>query len=140
MKAVVYKNYGTADVLQVMEIAKPEPKDDEVLFKVHAAEVTKGDCEMRSFKFQVKWFWLPLRIAFGMKKPKKQVLGGYFAGEVERVGKEVSKFKPGDRVLVWRDSAWVPMGNLCACQLITRFCQYRPISVLRRPPRCPWAG
>ena len=66
--------------------------------KVHAAEVTKADCEMRSFNFPVKWFWLPLRIAFGITKPKRQVLGGYFAGEVESAGKNVSKFKKGDKI------------------------------------------
>ncbi len=98
MKAVVCTKYGPPDVLQVKEVEKPTPKDDEVLIKVHAAEVTKADCEMRSFNFQVKWFWLPLRVALGLIKPKKQVLGGYFAGEVKSVGKDVSKFKKGDQV------------------------------------------
>lgn len=98
MKAVVYKRYGTPDVLQLKEIDKPTPKDDEVLIKVHAAEATKSDCEMRSFKFAVKWFWLPLRIALGLTKPRRQVLGGYFAGEVESLGKNVSKFNKGDQV------------------------------------------
>ena len=98
MKAIVYTKYGSPDVLQVKEVEKPIPKDDEVLIKVHAAEVTKADCEMRSFNFPVKWFWLPLRVAFGLIKPKKRVLEGYFAGEVESVGKDVSKFKKGDQV------------------------------------------
>lgn len=98
MKAIVYTTYGPPDVLQVKEVEKPTPKDDEVLIKVHAAEVTKADCEMRSFNFQVKWFWLPLRFFLGLKKPKKQILGGYFAGEVESTGKDVSKFKRRDQV------------------------------------------
>jgi NADPH:quinone reductase-like Zn-dependent oxidoreductase len=98
MKAIVYTNYGPPDVLQVQEVEKPEPRDDKILIKVHAAEVTKADCEMRSFNFQVKWFWLPLRFALGLIKPKKQILGGYFAGEVESVGKDVSRFKKGDQV------------------------------------------
>jgi NADPH:quinone reductase-like Zn-dependent oxidoreductase len=98
MKAIVYTKYGSADVLQVQEVVKPSPKGNEVLIKVHAAEVTKADCEMRSFNFQVKWFWLPLRIALGLIRPKKKILGGYFAGEVESVGKDVSKFKQGDQV------------------------------------------
>jgi NADPH:quinone reductase-like Zn-dependent oxidoreductase len=100
MKGVVYTKYGSPDVLQIKEVEKPTPKDHEVLIKVHATEVTKADCEMRSFNFQVKWFWLPLRVAFGLIKPKKQILGGYFAGEVESVGKNVSKskFKKGDQV------------------------------------------
>ena len=98
MKAIVYTKYGPADVLQVKQVEKPAPDDDEILIKVHAAEVTKADCEMRSFKFQVMWFWLPLRVASGFVKPKKQILGAYFSGEVESVGKDVSKFKKGDQV------------------------------------------
>jgi len=98
MKAIVYTKYGSPDVLEVKEVKKPTPKDDEVLIKVHASEVTKADCEMRSFNFQVKWFWLPLRVALGLIKPKKQILGGYFAGEVESVGKKVSKFMMGDQI------------------------------------------
>ena len=81
MKAVVCKRYGTPDVLQLKEIDKPTPKYDEALIKVHAAEATKSDCEMRSFKFAVKWFWLPLRIALGLTKPRRQVLGGFLRGK-----------------------------------------------------------
>ena len=98
MKAIVYTKYGAPDVLQIREIEKPEPEDDEVLIKIHATEATKADCELRSFKFAVKWFWLPLRVAMGVTRPKKQVLGGYFSGEVETVGKDVLKFKKGDQV------------------------------------------
>ena len=98
MKAIVHTKYGPPDVLQLKKVDKPIPKNDEVLIKVYAAEATKTDCELRSFNFQVKWFWLPLRIAMGFIKPKKQILGGYFAGEVESVGKDVSKFKKGDQI------------------------------------------
>ena len=98
MKAVVYTKYGAPDVLHIEEIEKPAPGDDEVLIKIHAAEVTKADCEMRSFRFAVKWFWLPLRLAFGLVRPRKKVLGGYFAGEVVSVGKDVTKFNKGDQV------------------------------------------
>lgn len=98
MKAIVYTKYGSPDVLHVREVEKPVPDDDEVLIKVHAAEVTKADCEMRSFNFQVKWFWLPLRLAFGLMKPKRQILGGYFAGVVVSAGKDVSKFKQGNQI------------------------------------------
>ena len=98
MKAIVYKKYGAPEVLRIEEIEKPVPRDDEVLIRIHAVEATKADCELRSFNFAVKWFWLPLRVAMGMTKPKKQVLGGYFAGEVESVGRDISKFKPGDQV------------------------------------------
>ena len=98
MKAVVYTKYGPPDVLQLKEIDNPIPKDDEVLIKVHAVEATKADCEMRSFNFAVKWFWLPLRIALGLIKPKRQILGGYFAGEVKSIGKDISTFKKGDQI------------------------------------------
>ncbi|MEW8029418.1 MAG: NAD(P)-dependent alcohol dehydrogenase [Candidatus Thiodiazotropha sp.] len=98
MKAIVYRAYGSPDVLRVEEVAKPAPRIDELLIRVRAAEVTKGDCEMRSFNFQVKWFLFPLRLALGVTRPRKRVLGGYFAGEVESVGIEVEKFKQGDRL------------------------------------------
>jgi NADPH:quinone reductase-like Zn-dependent oxidoreductase len=98
MKAIVYHEYGAAEVLQVTEIDKPVPADDEIRIRVHAVEVTKADCEMRSFQFAVQWFWLPLRIAAGITRPGKQVLGGYFSGVVDSVGKDVSSFKPGDEV------------------------------------------
>ncbi|MGK0237087.1 MAG: NADPH:quinone reductase-like Zn-dependent oxidoreductase [Candidatus Pelagisphaera sp.] len=98
MKAVVYRNYGPPEVLRVEDVETPVPKDDEVLIRVHAAEATKADCELRSFNFPVKWFWLPLRIAMGIRKPRRPVLGGYFSGKIESVGKDVSKFKKGDAV------------------------------------------
>ena len=98
MKAIVYEKYGPAEVLNIKEVEKPTPKDNEVLIKVHSAEVTKADCEMRSFNFAVNWFWLPLRLMWGILKPKKKILGGYFSGEIEDVGKSVTKFIVGDKV------------------------------------------
>ena len=98
MKAITYSNYGSADVLRIKEVQKPRPKDDEVLIRLHAVEATKSDCEMRSFKFAVKWFWLPLRIALGVTKPRRQILGGYFAGVVEAFGKDVTGLSAGDSV------------------------------------------
>ena len=98
MKAIVYREYGAPDVLHLEEVAKPSPKGKELLIKVRAVEATKSDCEMRSFKFPVKWFWLPLRLAFGVLRPRKTILGGYFAGEVEAVGKDVSEFHIGDEI------------------------------------------
>jgi NADPH:quinone reductase-like Zn-dependent oxidoreductase len=98
MKAITYAKYGSPDVLQLEELEKPVPKDDEILIRVYAAEATKADVEMRSFKFAVKWFWLPLRIAFGIRKPKRQILGGYFSGEVASPGKDVTEFSTGDQV------------------------------------------
>ena len=98
MKAITYSNYGTPDVLHLKEVDKPTPKDDEILIRVQAVEATKADVEMRSFKFAVKWFWLPLRIVFGIAKPKRQILGSYFSGEIESLGKEVSQLSTGDPV------------------------------------------
>ena len=98
MKAIVYREYGAPDVLQLAEVDEPKPKNDEILIRVRAAEVTKTDCELRSFRFPVKWFWLPLRLALGVLRPRRPILGGYFSGEVEAVGDAVKKFKPGDAV------------------------------------------
>ena len=98
MKAVVYEKYGPPEVLHVKAVGKPAHRANEILIRVRAAEATKGDCEMRSFRFPVKWFVLPMRLLLGIRQPRNPVLGMYFAGEVEAVGPAVSKFKPGDRV------------------------------------------
>ena len=98
MKAITYAAYGPPEVLTVEEVEKPTCADDEVLIRVRAAEATKSDCELRSFEYSVKWFWLPLRIALGVRKPKRRVLGGYFAGEIEEVGSDAEGFAPGDAV------------------------------------------
>ena len=98
MKAIVYSEYGSPDVLHIEDIEKPVPEHNEILIRVYAAEATKADCEIRSFYFAVSWFWLPFRIAMGLFKPKNQVLGGYFSGVVESVGKDVTRFKAGDQV------------------------------------------
>jgi len=98
MKAITYSNYGPPDVLQLKDVPKPVPKDDEILIRVRAVEATKADVEMRSFKYSVKWFWLPLRIAFGVRRPRRQILGCYFSGEVASLGKGVTQFCEGDQV------------------------------------------
>lgn len=98
MKAIVYQHYGPPSELSVKEIAKPVCKADEILIRVRAAEVTKADCELRSFNFQVKWFSWLLRLFFGLFKPRKQVLGNYFSGEIVAVGEEVNLFAPGQAV------------------------------------------
>ena len=98
MRAITYSSYGPADVLQLKDVDKPVPNDDEVLIKVRAAEATKSDCELRSFHYSVKWFWLPLRIALGVRRPRRQILGGYFSGEIASLGKDVTHFSIGDHV------------------------------------------
>ena len=97
MKAVVYREYGSPGVLELEDLPKPTPRDHQVLIKVHAATVGTWDCEARSFTFPM-WFWLPLRIAMGLRRPRWPVLGQDLAGEVEAVGKDVKQFRPGDQV------------------------------------------
>jgi len=98
MKAITYSEYGPPEVLRVEDLPKPVCGDDEVLVRVRAAEATKADCELRRFRFAVNWFWLPLRLALGVRRPRQRVLGGYFAGEVAAVGKDVTGLSVGERV------------------------------------------
>ena len=98
MRAITYHHYGPPEVLRVEDVPAPTPKDDQVLIRVHAAEATKADCEMRAFDFAVKWFQLPLRLAIGITRPRNKVLGGYFAGVVEQVGSQVTRLAVGDEV------------------------------------------
>lgn len=97
MKAMVCTNYGLPDVLQLAEVPKPAPKDGEVLVKIHAATVASGDLRVRSFTSP--WlFWIPMRLFLGLRRPRIAILGVELAGEIERVGKGVTRFKQGDRV------------------------------------------
>jgi NADPH:quinone reductase-like Zn-dependent oxidoreductase len=98
MKAVVWTKYGPPDVLEVKEIEKPTPKEDEVLIRIYATTVTAGDCEMRSLKFPI-YLSLPMRIWLGLRKPRGTTIPGTeLSGEVEAVGKDVKLFKEGDQV------------------------------------------
>ncbi|MCH2233355.1 MAG: NAD(P)-dependent alcohol dehydrogenase [Crocinitomicaceae bacterium] len=97
MKAVVYEKYGPPEVLELTEVEKPQPKDNEVLVKIHAATVTSGDTRLRSSDFPFP-FWLPARLIFGLFKPKKKILGHEFSGIVEKTGKDITRFKVGDSV------------------------------------------
>jgi 2-desacetyl-2-hydroxyethyl bacteriochlorophyllide A dehydrogenase len=97
MKAVVCTKYGSPDVLQLEEVEKPNPKDNELLIRIHATSVTAGDCEIRSFKMP-GWLWLPARIGFGIRGPRNKILGQELAGEIESVGKNVKRFRKGEQV------------------------------------------
>lgn len=97
MKAMVCTKYGKPDVLQLQEVEKPIPKENEILIKIYATTVTSGDCRVRSFNSPLL-LWLPLRIVLGLRKPRKSILGVELAGEVEDVGKNVTRFKKGDQL------------------------------------------
>jgi NADPH:quinone reductase-like Zn-dependent oxidoreductase len=91
MKAVVYTEYGSPDVLQFKEVAKPVPNDDEILIKIHAASVNRSDWEGLTGK--------PLYARIGgLRKPRRQILGSDIAGRVEMVGPNNKRFQPGDEV------------------------------------------
>jgi NADPH:quinone reductase-like Zn-dependent oxidoreductase len=97
MKAVVCTKYGPSDVLQVREVEKPTPKDNELLIKIHATTCHIGDVRIRSFKVPF-WQMIPFRLYLGIRKPKRSILGMELAGEVESAGKDVTRFKKGDQV------------------------------------------
>lgn len=97
MKAVLYKKYGKPNVLDLIDVPKPKPSDNEILVKIHATSVTSGDIRLRSSDFPTL-FWLPARLIFGLFSPKKKILGHEFSGIVEQVGSEINTFKKGDKV------------------------------------------
>ena len=98
MKAIVCTKYGAPDkVLQLKEVEKPVPKDNEVLIRIHATTANSADVRIRSADFP-PLFWLPVRLMLGITGPREQILGVELAGEIESVGKDVTLFKEGDQV------------------------------------------
>src|SRR5215212_4501383 len=91
MKAIIYTTYGGPDVLQLKEVEKPQPKDDEVLVRNHAVSINDWDFGLLQGDFIN-------RMLNGLRKPKRQILGSDIAGTIEAVGKNVTRFKPGDEV------------------------------------------
>lgn len=109
MKAIKYVQYGSPDVLKLVEVEKPAPKDNEILVKVRAVSINYGDTIARNFKnispqeFNMPFlFWLLARIAFGLNAPRNGTLGSEFAGDVAAVGRYVKTFKVGDPLFGYR--------------------------------------
>jgi len=114
MKAIVCTKYGPPEVLQLKEVEKPTPKNNEVLIKIFATAVTASDCIVRGFKVPIT-FWIPMALAVGFPKPRQPILGMVLAGEVESVGKDVKSFKKVIRYLDLTVSflARMPSTNVC---------------------------
>lgn len=100
MKASIHTVYGPPEVLQLKEVPKPTPKDNEVLIKVHATTVNRTDCGFRSAEYFISRFFS------GLFKPNNQILGNEFAGVVETTGKAVTQFKSGDKVFGYNDKTF----------------------------------
>jgi NADPH:quinone reductase-like Zn-dependent oxidoreductase len=97
MKAVIHTKYGPPEVAQLMDVAKPEPKDNEILIKIYASTVNRTDAGFRSAEYFVSRFWS------GLFRPKHQTLGCEFAGVIEEIGTNVTNFKKGDKVFGYND-------------------------------------
>jgi NADPH:quinone reductase-like Zn-dependent oxidoreductase len=100
MKAAICTNYGNPNVLLIKKEKKTTPKNNEVLIKIHAANVSISDCIVRSGRVSF-WLWLPMRIFVGFKRPRNSVLGLELAGEIEKIGSDVTRFKPGDKIIAF---------------------------------------
>ena len=105
MKAIVFTEYGSPEVLHLAEIPRPAPKENEILVRVRATPVNYGDLTARNFansEFNMPaLLYLPARLAFGWNKPRIEILGSELAGDVEAVGSRVTKFKPGDAIFAY---------------------------------------
>lgn len=128
MRAIVYQRYGPPDVLQLKEVEKPAPKENEVLIKIHATTVTSGDLRLRSLDVPAG-FGLIVRLLFGFSRPRQPILGTELAGEIEAVGKAVRKFKVGDQVFAFSDSGGGAMGCYAEYK-----CMPEDGAVARKPP------
>lgn len=113
MKAVICTKYGPPEVLQLTELPEPTPADHQVRVKIHATTVHVGDVRIRRFDVP-RWQWLIARLALGITKPRNPILGMEIAGEIDAVGKNVSRFKLGDPVFASLFPAKEPFGGYAA--------------------------
>jgi NADPH:quinone reductase-like Zn-dependent oxidoreductase len=97
MKAIICTKYGPPEVLKIIEVEKPVPKDDEVLIKICATAVTASDIFIRGSQIPIQ-YWIPMRLMIGLTKPRKSIIGLVLAGEIESAGKNIKRFKTGDQV------------------------------------------
>jgi NADPH:quinone reductase-like Zn-dependent oxidoreductase len=100
MKAVVWTKYGPPEGLVLKDVPKPAPKDNEVLIRINATTVSAGDCELRRVQLPLA-YRVPLRLYFGLLRPRNLILGQELSGEIEAVGKDVQRFRAGDQVVAW---------------------------------------
>ena len=126
MKAIVCTRYGSPEVLQLREVEKPAPRDNEVLIKIIATPVTAMDVRIRGLNVPVAGIGgriarAMIRFKFGLVKPRKSILGGYLAGEIETAGKDVKRFKKGDPVYArtgWRFGTYAEYTCLSETEVI----------------------
>ena len=100
MKAAIYTRYGPSEVVRIADLPTPAPKDNEVLIRIHAATVSTGDWRLRSADVP-RGFGLIIRLLFGITGPRQPILGTELSGVIERIGKAVTRFKPGDEVFAF---------------------------------------
>ena len=105
MKAITYSKYGPPDVVALAEVQKPAPKDNEVLIRILATTVTTGDWRARRLQLPPGVGFMG-RLVFGVFKPRQPILGTELAGVVEAVGKDVTRFKPGDEVFAFTGGSY----------------------------------
>jgi NADPH:quinone reductase-like Zn-dependent oxidoreductase len=114
MKAVVYEKYGAPDVLELREVDKPVVKDNEVLVRVHAAAVGKGDW------LTVRGLPYVARMRYGLPNPKHNVPGFDLAGRIEAIGRNVTQLQPGDEVFGWCDGSFAEYASVPEDQLVVK--------------------
>jgi NADPH:quinone reductase-like Zn-dependent oxidoreductase len=100
VKAAVYERYGPPEVVAIQQVAAPAPNSDEVLIRIRATTVSSGDCRVRALRVPRGFGWIS-RLVLGVSGPRQKILGTEGAGVVETVGSAVTRFKPGDEVLVY---------------------------------------